>query len=589
MFQVSPGVNISEIDTTTVIPSVATSTGAIAGEFNWGPANTTVLVSSENQLVSTFGKPSNGNTANVFLTAASFLAYANDLRVVRALLGGANNAVSNSNASNAIVSTADIQFENEIVYEGSGFLTGQLDAANNNFSFVSRYPGTLGNSLKVSILDRSANTNVSAWVYGSYFDRSPNTSNYLSQSVGATLANDEMHIVVIDKDGLFTGKTNTVLEIYPSVSKASNARDETGQSIYYKDVLFRKSKYIYAGNYPANTTGGNANWGTTANSSTVYASLCGRSASDENGVNFLFYSGTNGTHSDAAIQNAYSKFINSEEIDVSFLITADHNSTVKNYVIGNIAEVRKDCVAFVSPSLTSTQSITPSPENAIKTERQNINPYSSYAMMDSGWKYMYDKYNDVYRWVPLNGDIAGLCARTDQNRDPWWSPAGSSRGQIKNFVKLSFNPSKAQRDELYKNDINPVVSFSGEGTMLYGDKTLLGRPSAFDRINVRRLFIVLEKSIARAARSSLFEFNDEFTRAQFVNLVEPFLRNVKGRRGIYDYRVVCDTTNNTPEVIDRNEFVGDIYVKPAKSINFIQLNFVAVRTGVAFEEIVGRF
>jgi phage tail sheath protein FI len=208
--------------------------------------------------------------------------------------------------------------------------------------------------------------------------------------------------------------------------------------------------------------------------------------------------------------------------------------------------------------------------------------------MDSGWKYQYDKYNDVYRWIPLNGDIAGLCARTDQVRDPWYSPAGLSRGQIQNLVKLAYYPTSSDRDTLYKNSVNPVVSFPGEGTILFGDKTMLGKPSAFDRINVRRLFIVLEKAIAIAARSSLFEFNDEFTRAQFVSLVEPFLRTVKGRRGIFDYRVVCDASNNTADVIDRNEFVGDIYVKPARSINFIQLNFVAVRTGVAFEEIVGR-
>jgi phage tail sheath protein FI len=209
--------------------------------------------------------------------------------------------------------------------------------------------------------------------------------------------------------------------------------------------------------------------------------------------------------------------------------------------------------------------------------------------MDSGWKYMYDKYNDVYRYVPLNGDIAGLCVRTDTERDPWFSPAGFNRGQIRNIVKLAFNPSKTQRDELYRNSINPVASFPGEGTVLFGDKTLQSKPSSFDRINVRRLFIVLEKAIARAARASLFEFNDEFTRSSFVNLVEPFLREVQGRRGIFDFRVVCDATNNTPEVIDRNEFVGDIYVKPTRSINFIQLNFVAVRTGVAFDEIVGRF
>ena len=209
--------------------------------------------------------------------------------------------------------------------------------------------------------------------------------------------------------------------------------------------------------------------------------------------------------------------------------------------------------------------------------------------MDSGWKYQYDKYNDNYRFTPLNGDMAGLCARTDATREPWFSPAGQVRGQIKNIVRLAYNPSKADRDTLYKSDVNPVVTFNGEGTYLFGDKTLLGRPSAFDRINVRRLFIELETSIAAAARSNLFEFNDDFTRSQFISLVDPYLRSVQAGRGIYDYRIVCDERNNTPDVIDRNEFVGDIYIKPTRSINFIQLNFVALRTGVNFEEVVGRF
>jgi phage tail sheath protein FI len=208
--------------------------------------------------------------------------------------------------------------------------------------------------------------------------------------------------------------------------------------------------------------------------------------------------------------------------------------------------------------------------------------------MDSGWKYQYDKFNDVYRYVPLNGDTGGTMVRTDQQRDPWYSPAGFNRGNIKNVIKLAFNPNKAERDVLYKAGVNPVVSFPGQGTVLFGDKTLLAKPSAFDRINVRRLFIVLEKSISTASKFTLFEFNDEFTRANFVNLVEPFLRDVQGRRGITDFRVVCDESNNTPEVIDRNEFIGDIFIKPARSINFIQLNFVAVRTGVDFSEVVGQ-
>jgi len=263
------------------------------------------------------------------------------------------------------------------------------------------------------------------------------------------------------------------------------------------------------------------------------------------------------------------------------------NSTVVNYVIA-IAESRKDVMVFVSPQQTDVVNNAGNEATSVVATRNALTP-SSYAVMDCGWKYQYDKYNDVYRWVPLNGDVAGLCVRTDLQRDPWFSPAGFNRGQILNVVKLAWNPTKSDRDTLYKNGVNPVVTFPGEGTLLYGDKTMLSRPSAFDRINVRRLFIVLEQSITRAARSSLFEFNDDFTRAQFVSIVEPFLRDVKGRRGIYDYRVVCDTTNNTSQVIDANQFVGDIYIKPARSINFIQLNFVAVRTGVSFDEIVGKF
>jgi phage tail sheath protein FI len=281
-------------------------------------------------------------------------------------------------------------------------------------------------------------------------------------------------------------------------------------------------------------------------------------------------------------------FENPDSVDVSLLMAGATTGTdTPNYLIG-IAESRKDCVVFVSPEFSDVVDNSGSEATDVASTAGTYTK-SSYAVMDSGWKYQYDKYNDVYRWIPLNGDIAGLCARTDSERDPWFSPAGVNRGIIKNVVKLAWNPTKANRDALYKVGVNPVVTFPGEGTILYGDKTLLSRPSAFDRINVRRLFIVLEKSIARAARSSLFEFNDEFTRAAFVNLVEPYLREVQGRRGIYDFRVVCDITNNTPEVIDRNEFIGDIYIKPARSINFIQLNFVAVRTGVAFEEVVGRF
>jgi phage tail sheath protein FI len=288
-------------------------------------------------------------------------------------------------------------------------------------------------------------------------------------------------------------------------------------------------------------------------------------------------------------------FDNKEKIDISLLFTGDcgvgANSAINPVAVSNeyltVAANRKDCVAFVSPAYANVVGSQAS-VSAVVSHRNALTD-TSYGVMDSGWKYQYDKYNDVYRWVPLNADIAGLCVRTDLQRDPWFSPAGLNRGQVRNLVKLAFNPTQSERDTLYKAGVNPVVSFPGEGTVLFGDKTLQGRPSAFDRINVRRLFIVLEKAISTAARSSLFEFNDEFTRSQFVALVEPFLRDVQGRRGIFDFRVVCDETNNTAGVIDRNEFVGDIYIKPARSVNFIQLNFVAVRSGVAFDEIVGRF
>jgi phage tail sheath protein FI len=293
------------------------------------------------------------------------------------------------------------------------------------------------------------------------------------------------------------------------------------------------------------------------------------------------------------LTNAYDLFASAEEVDVSLVLQGKavgsaNNAQLANYIIDNICESRKDCVAFISPAKDDVVSAA-GIETTSMVGFRNASRSTSYAVLDSGYKYQYDKYNDVYRWIPLNGDVAGLAVRTDETRDPWWSPAGFNRGQIKNIIKLAYNPDKANRDILYKANINPVVTFPGQGTVLYGDKTMLTKPSAFDRINVRRLFIVLEKAIATAAKYTLFEFNDEFTRAQFKNLVEPFLRDVQGRRGIYDFKVVCDSTNNTGEVIDRNEFVGDIYIKPARSINFIQLNFVAVRTGVEFSEVVGQF
>lgn len=629
-FQLSPGVNVSEVDLTTVIPTVSTTGGAFVGQFQWGPVEQRVLIDQEVQLATQFGKP-DANTFTSFFTAANFLAYGNNLRVTRAANTSSKNATANSAAA--------LQIKNEVVYENT-YLAGGGSFG----EFAARYPGYLGNSLKVGVCgsadvfssnvtaQNGATANAAAvgattinttgnsavyvvqgdyvkvgtnpyvqvssvnataiivntaltvavtagtsilrkWEYADQFDSAPGTSPYTAGKLGA---NDELHIIVLDEDGYIAGTPGTIIEKYPFVSKASDAKSSDGSSIYYPTVLFNKSDYIYWGAHD----GAGTNWGNTAPATTFTNVTLKRSLS--------LGGGNDATVTDGDLQRGWDLYTNADVVDASLLPLGDVSATVANYVIQNVAEVRKDCVVFLSPSRSSVVNNAGNEQDSVVAYRNTLTS-SSYAFMDGGWKYQYDKYNDVYRFLPLNGDIAGCAVRTDTTRDPWFSIAGYDRGQIKNIVKLAWNPTQAQRDVLYKSGVNPVVSFPGDGTILYGDKTLQSKPSAFDRINVRRLFIVLEKAIARASKFSLFEFNDEFTRAQFVAFVEPFLRDVQGRRGIFDFRVVCDTTNNTPEVIDSNRFVGDIYIKPARSINFIQLNFVAVRTGVSFDEIVGKF
>jgi len=566
-FYLSPGVYVKEYDLTTIVPSVGTTEGALVGNFVWGPVDTIVTLSNEVELVNTFGKPTN-DTFVSFFSAANFLSYGQNLKTVRA----ANTTLANNSTSG----DSGILIKNRDQYEIEYF---DLSAANTYGQFASRYPGDLGNSLKVGMYASANSVAYSSWKYAEEFNGVPGTSTYAAANKSA---NDEMHIIVVDEDGKFTGTANTVLEKFGYVSKAFDAKNDDGSSNYYVNVINDRSRYIYIINKPDELFPTNMNWGLPA-SNTVFKQ-------DANSYDASLDFGANGTPTDGDKELAYDKFRNSEEVDISLVVTGDASSTVIQHVIDNLVEYRKDCVAFISPPKSAVvNNVGDEATDSVTFRNSTIARSTSYAVMDSGWKYQFDKYNNVYRWVPLNADIAGLCVRTDFDRDPWYSPAGFNRGQIKNVVKLSWNPDKTDRDELYKNGINPVVSFPGEGVVLYGDKTMLAKPSAFDRINVRRLFIVLEKAIARAAKYSLFEFNDEFTRSQFVALVEPFLRDVQGRRGIYDFKVVCDTTNNTPEVIDRNEFIGDIYIKPARSINYIQLNFIAVRTGVAFEEIVGRF
>ena len=573
-FQISPGVNVSEVDLTTVVPAVSTTAGAFAGPFQWGPVGQRTLVTHETDLVNKFGQP-DGNTATSFFSAANFLAYGNNLQVVRA----ANNSSKNAGANNTVLT-----IDNPDVYD-STYITDTLGQ-----TFVARYPGALGNSLKVSVWDSNTSnaaaggSTFTSWTYKSYFPAAPATSAYVSTSGGA---NDQFHLVVVDEDGLFSnGAKGTVLEVFPYLSKASDAVTDDGSTSYYRQVLRNQSKYVYALG-PVDNANTSGTWGQTANTQFGGCYMAGSNA----GSTVSLASGSDLALNAADYTTAYGLFTNPDVVDISLVVTGDaggssNYATVQQYAIDSIASARKDCLAFMSPPQSGIVGGA-TPETAVTSWVTTLARASTYAVADSGWKYQFDKYNNVYRWIPLNGDIAGLCVRTDQTRDPWYSPAGVNRGAIKNVVKLAWNPTQAQRDTIYSIGVNPVVSFPGQGTMLYGDKTLITQPSAFSRINVRRLFIVLEKAISTASKYSLFELNDEFTRAQFVALVEPFLRDVKGRRGVYDYRVVCDTTNNTPEVIDSNKFVGDIYIKPARSINYIQLNFVAVRTGVSFNEIVG--
>ena len=638
-FQVSPGVLVKEKDLTNVIPAVATTIGAVAGQFNQGPMDEVTSISSEKELVETFGKPDSTNFEYWF-SAASFLQYSSSLRVVRA---------ANSSSVNAVVSGTALRIKNTDHYSNGDGSTGPYnDGSANVGEWAARTAGAWGNNLKVSVCPSATayeavnktttndastavgdttivltsgtdfnvgdivnfgeaggheyrvtavNTNTLTfvrhpsgtgglhtavangsavrrrWQYYDLVDSAPGTSEYASNRSGV---NDEMHIVVVDEDGGITGTAGEVLEVYDSVSKGSDAKTPQGDTNYYVDVLYNQSEYIYWMDHVA--TG--SNWG-SAVAGLTFTALSAPFARS-------LASGADGSAvTTAQLKTAYEKYNDADTVDANLIIAGKGDATHIDNLI-TIAENRKDAIVFVSPERADVVNVTNS-----TTQTTNVKGFfdgirsSSYVVFDSGYKYTYDKYNDVFRYVPLNGDIAGLAARTDLIADTWFSPAGFNRGVIRGAVKLAYNPTKEQRDILYRARINPVVTLPGQGTLLFGDKTGLTTPSAFDRINVRRLFITLEKAISTASKFQLFEFNDEFTRAQFRNIVEPFLRDVQGRRGVTDFLVTCDSSNNTSDVIDRNEFRADIFVKPNRSINFIQLQFVATRSGVAFEEVVG--
>ena len=742
-FQVSPGVSISEVDLSTVVPAVSTTAGAIAGPFRWGPVDERVLISSEVELVRTFGKPKTNYNIETFFTAADFLSYSNQLQVVRTSDGFASNLTTGGGVAETVeyvgltgefqyqgttfnvtqiqdpddiageaiaidgnarqpvsirtggvytfdlsdASCAGIVFKLSITEDGThnggsyyidqvveigtpgtagayvqitasadtpallyyfndtvagegGTVTKYAVGSNQNLSvsksatdyvvtvvnggqdfrigdklvisgeflggvtptndltvtvetivdpnaddagsiastsfsgvvnpeqvqpvvthIVAKYPGVAGNAIRVDVITQGNFNTVDS---AKYFDSAPIA--------------DALHFAVIDATGEFTTAAGSVLEVYENVSIVEGSQLADGTNVYYKDVINLSSNYIEITDEAEATqipTGENLL----------------QDGSDGN---------VEGTDAMVALQindfSGYGLFKHANEVDISLILQGKAaggaaNTTLTNFLVEEVAAYRKDAVAFVSPPKSVIEVARSQMLNAITAFADSLSVggnAASYGFMDTGYKYRYDKYNDKYVYVPMNGDMAGLCVRTDTERDSWFSPAGYNRGFVKNIIKLPFNPNQAERDALYKKSINPVISQPGQGVLLFGDRTMADKSSAFDRINVRRLFIILEKAVATASQFTLFEFNDEFTRAQFVNLIEPFLRDIQGRRGIYDYRVVCDATNNTPEIVDRNEFVGDIYVKPARSVNFIRLNFVSVRTGVEFEEIVGR-
>ena len=481
----------------------------------------------------------------------------------------------------------------------------------------------------------SSGTNIRRrWRWYDLFDGAPGTSAWSTQNGRGTA--DELHVVVYETTGDITGfdadsngeRTNAVVEIFARLSKNPSAKTAQGNNNYYPDVIYRQSEFVFWMDH--NTAG--ANWGTNVDGGAGSIILNGTDGSSTDagdnivlnrtdsggtdaGDNITMESGTTGysvqntptknellggtddySVTAGELKTGYGKFEDTESLDVNLVLggpgggAGDSSSDQDTHVtmITDLVEKRRDCVGFVSPYRAATVNVTSSVTQTSNVKTAfDLCPSSSYMVYDSAYKYMYDKYNDVYRFVPMNGDTAGLCAFTDKVADAWFSPGGYNRGNVRGAIKLSYNPTKADRDILYRARINPIVNFPGQGVVLFGDKTALSKPSAFDRINVRRLFLVLEKAIATASKFQLFEFNDEFTRAQFRSLVEPFLRDVQGRRGITDFSVICDASNNTGFVIDRNEFVADIYIKPARSINFITLNFIATRTGVAFSEVQG--
>ena len=654
----SPGVEIQERDLTIgSIETVEVNVGAVAGAFAKGPVLTPVRISSESQLIETFGEPTDAN-AETWWTAASFLSYGGVLDVVRASTSGQLSA-----SDDAVTSPYTLSIPTKEVYEATYF-----DAAANPFKWAARDVGAEANAIRVAVIDKGADVSLtldgalatttvgtqiantagtkSGYIYAwdgsgntvsiitsdtwttadivengvtdlnvtsvsSWYDQQnvftglswnaiaprPGTSPYVAARGGSS---DEFHIAVWDATGAITGAPNTLLEKFTYVSKANNAKTTQGAVNYYPQVVLDRSNYVYWGAHET------AVYDVSANQAATGGNIAGTSnaGSDSTTTFDLFGAPTSYTFQKGAeslgatsgeILTALQEFADTETVQIDYLIAGpgDSSSKTNSQSIASsvltIAAGRKDCVAFISPFRGDVVGVTSS-----ATQTNNVVDFfsglasTSFGVFDNTWKYVYDRFADKYRYIPVCGDVAGLCAATTANGLPWFSPAGLNRGAIRNAVKLAYSPTRSERDKLYQNRINPVTSLPGQGILLFGDKTALASPSAFDRINVRRLFNVIEKTIGNAAKGVLFELNDEFTRNNFKNVVEPYLRGIQAERGITDFLVVCDETNNTGAVIDANEFKADFYIKPARSINFITLTFIATRTGVSFEEVTPR-
>ena len=666
-FQVSPGVQVREIDVTNVVPAISSSIGAFAGEFSWGPVDEVRTISSEKELVGVFGEPKDAGSDGYntvlgkkehFYSAANFLKYGNNLKIVRGHNGIA--AGQTGQMLNATTGSAGILIKNPTHYYESNYHSGS--AAGSAGLFSARCVGSLGNSLKISMCT-SANafqqasvttvsdssiavghtqitvadgtkfvvgdliafansadvykisaissnditfhlisdssqglqvvptngSNISrGWEFASNFTKAPSSS---PDALANSSSLDEVHVIVIDEDGKITGIPGEILEVFEGLSQASDAKDAEGNSNYYVDKIRYNSNYIFWTNHDSTTSEAGNTFAVAGAAFVQHTLPLGGSLS--HGVDgYPLSSGAKNTANTTFFGDA-------ETQDVDFIIAGPLDGYASGSVVSTLAEAttqannlialceaRKDCMAVISPRKADCVNNSGSESTSVIAFAETLTS-SSYAVMDSAWCYQYDKYTDNYCYIPSCSHTAGVMARTDSDRDAWFSPAGFSRGQILGITKLSFNPNQSERDALYKKRVNPLVTFPGQGTVLFGDKTLLSSASAFDRINVRRLFIVMEKAIATAAKFQLFEFNDAFTRAQFRATIEPFLRQVKGRRGIVDFQVVCDDTNNSQAIVDANQFQASIFVKPNRSINFITLNFVAARSGVEFEEVYG--